>query len=167
MRAQREISVAMVAGMLFAVAAVAPARAQNEPVLVVPGRPGVPVMMYGVDVSGAVIEGEFGLNRPGQIAPTVIMPYVSPGALPAPGAYFPSSGQRPPYGRLEVIPPNRRGPQTAEPYFRTWGSESMPTPATSPTPDAPAVIIAPPVAPEPRRNKPPVTPHPATPPKSP
>ncbi len=154
MRALHKISLAMAAGMLFAVAAIAPARAQNEPVLVVPGRPGVPVMMYGVDVSGAVIEGEFGLNRPGQVAPTVIMPYVSPGALPAPGAYFPSTGQRPPYGRLEVIPPNRRGPQTGEPYFRTWGSESMPTPATSPTPyDPPAVIVAPPAAQE-RRSKP-------------
>jgi hypothetical protein len=166
MRAHHKISLA--AGILLAAAAAAPApaRAQNEPVLVVPGRPGVPVMMYGVDVSGAVIEGEFGLNRPGQVAPTVIMPYVSPGALPAPGAYFPSTGQRPAYGRLEVIPPDRRGPQTAEPYFRTWGAESMPTPATSPEPYMPpAVVIAPPVAPEPRRNKPPV--HPAAPPKTP
>jgi len=165
MRAAHEISLAMLAGMLV-VAAVAPARAQNEPVIVVPGRPGVPVMMYGVDVSGAVIEGEFGLNRPGQVAPTVIMPFVSPGVVAPPGAYFPSTGQQPAYGRLEIVPPGRRGPQTGAPYFRVWGSESNPTPATSPLDNPPMVIVTPPARPE-RRPKPPPAPVPAPPPKTP
>ena len=157
---------AILAGMVVATAAGTSARAQNEPVIVVPGRPGVPVMMYGVDVSGAVIEGEFGLNRPGQVAPTVIMPFVSPGIVPAPGAYFPSTGHQPPYGRLEVVPPDRRGPQTGAPYFRTWGVESMPTPATSPLDNPPMVIVTPPDRPERRRHAP-VAPQPVTPPKSP
>lgn len=165
MSIQHEIRLAMLAGMLVVAAEVAPARAQNEPVIVVPGRPGVPVMMYGVDVSGAVIEGEFGLNRPGQVAPTVIMPYVSPGVAAAPGAYFPSSGQQPAYGRLEVIPPNRRGPQTGAPYFRVWGTESRPTPATSPLDNPPMVVVTPPAAE--RRPKaappPPAVPPPNTP----
>lgn len=144
MRTLREISLPILAGVVVIMAAL-PAWAQNEPVIVVPGRPGVPVMMYGVDVSGAVIEGEFGLNRPGQVAPTVIMPYASQALFPVPGAYFPRSGQQPRTGRLEVIPPNRRGPQTGEPFFRAWGIESMPTPATEPVPhDPPTVIVAPP-----------------------
>lgn len=163
MRQQHAFSLAVLTGLIIAAAAVGTARAQNEPVIVVPGRPGVPVMMYGVDVSGAVIEGEFGLNRPGQVAPTVIMPYVSPGVFAAPGAYFPSTGHQPAYGRLEVIPPNRRGPQTGAPYFHTWGVESMPTPATSPTDNPPTVIVTPGAGPEQRRNRPPA-PHAVMPP---
>ena len=34
------------------------------PVIVVPGRRGVPVMVNGQDVSGAVIEGDWGLGQP-------------------------------------------------------------------------------------------------------
>ena len=78
-------------------------------------------MMYGVDVSGAVIEGEWGLNRPGVVAPTVILPYMPAPVYPAPGAYFPATGHKPRVGRLEVIPPaNRRLPPPAEPYYRLW-----------------------------------------------
>jgi hypothetical protein len=166
MRAPHQISLGVLAGMLVAASAVAPAHAQNEPVIVVPGRPGVQVMMYGIDVSGAVIEGEFGLNRPGVVAPTVIMPFVSPGVVPAPGAYFPSTGQQPAYGRLEVVPPDRRGPQTGAPYFRVWGTESAPTPATSPLDNPPMVVVTPPAAPE-RHPKSAPVPHPPPPPKTP
>ncbi len=159
MCARHEIVLTVVAASLLAAA---PACAQNEPVIVVPGRPGVPVMMYGIDVSGAVIEGEFGLNRPGQVAPTVIMPYPAPVLFPPPpGGYYPATGQRPPYGRLERIPANRGGPQSAEPFFRAWGIESAPAPATEPVPyEPPAVIVAPPD----RRSR---DPHPARPPKTP
>ncbi len=150
MRARHEIILGLGASILFALTAV-PACAQNEPVIVVPGHPGVPVMMYGIDVSGAVIEGEFGLNRPGQVAPTVILPYPAPILFtPPPGGYFPATGYRPRSGRLEVIPPNRRGPQTAAPFYRGWGIESAPTPATEPTPPQPFPII---VAPPDRRSR--------------
>ena len=71
MAAHRNLTFVLLAGglALAALAAPAPALADNEPVIVIPGRAGVPVMMYGVDVSGAVIEGEWGLNRPGVVAP--------------------------------------------------------------------------------------------------
>jgi hypothetical protein len=108
-----------------------------------------------------------GLDHPGHIAPTVIMPFVAPYVIPAPRAYFPYTGRQPPYGRLEIIPPDRRGPQTGAPYFRTWGTESMPTPATSPLPDnPPMVIVAPPAGSE-RRPHGPLAPRPVPPPKSP
>src|SRR3954447_17944283 len=112
MLTHRNLTSALLAGSL-ALAGLAvvgtPAAADNEPVIVVPGRAGVPVMMYGVDVSGAVIEGEWGLNRPGVVAPTVIMRYWGHDIYGTPSAYFPTSGQRPRVGRLEVIPPaNRR-----------------------------------------------------------
>jgi hypothetical protein len=130
---------------LAALGAAAPAVADNEPVIVVPGRPGVPVMMYGVDVSGAVIEGEWGLNRPGVVAPTVIMRYSPPPSYQAPAAYFPANGQRPRVGRVEVIPPpNRRLPKPAEPFYRDWMTQSDPGPVTIPTPyDTPPVVVAP------------------------
>jgi hypothetical protein len=149
MRLHRKIQFALLVGLM----ATAPqgARADNEPVIVVPGRPGVPVMMYGVDVSGAVIEGEWGLNRPGVVAPTVIMPYWRPPyesiygpALP----YFPRTGHKPPVGRLEIKPPpNRRLPRPAQRSYREWHSESEPAPATLPMPLTPPIIVSPRVTP--------------------
>ena len=163
------------AGVMFAFAAPAPARAQNDPVIVVPGRPGIPVMLNGVDVSGAVIEGEGGLNRPDQTARTVIMPYWAPGNAPPTGGYFPSTGQQPRVGRLEVVPPaNRPMPSPAAPFYREWHSDSPLTPATSPTPEAPPTVIvtpqaagAPPRRPPPRQFAPPPPPlaPPGPPPK--
>ena len=144
MRLRRPISFAVVGGLLAGLAA-GPARADNEPVIVVPGRAGVPVMMYGIDVSGAVIEGEWGLNRPGVVAPTVIMRYWPQGYYEAPGGYFPATGQRPRYGRHEVIPPaNRRLPPRAESFHRSWGIESPPSPATMSAPyEQPQINVAP------------------------
>ena len=44
----------------------APARAEGEgPVIVIPSRPGVPVVINGRDASYAVVEGDWGLSRPG------------------------------------------------------------------------------------------------------
>jgi hypothetical protein len=128
--------------LLLAVSA-SPALAQRAPVIVIPGKPGVPVLMNGVDVSWSVIEGEFGLDRPGQVTPTVIygpyavlaagVPYYAPQYSEP--SYFPSTGRRPGYGRLEVVPPpNRPLPRPAPTYFRNWSSESAPGPATEYTP---------------------------------
>jgi hypothetical protein len=156
MRVHRHLKLAVIASLaLGAAAAVQPAAADNEPVLVIPGRPGVPVMMYGRDVSGAVIEGEWGLNRPGVVAPTVFMPYQmlywAPNVDIDAAPYFPRTGHRPRVGRHEVVLPaqHRRQPRPAEPYYREWHSESDPSPATSPTP-----LVTPPVivAPRPRRT---------------
>ena len=45
--------------------AAAPARADSGPVIVIPSRPGVPVVINGRDASYAVVEGDWGLARPG------------------------------------------------------------------------------------------------------
>jgi hypothetical protein len=148
-------SLALAAGLIAS-----PAAADNEPVIVVPGRAGVPVMMYGVDVSGAVIEGEWGLNRPGVVAPTVIMRYWGHDIYAPSSAYFPTTGQRPRVGRLEANPPiDRRHPKPAEPYYRSWESHSDPSPATSPAPyELPPMVLAPQI--NPRRPAHGPTPHP-------
>jgi hypothetical protein len=57
--------------LLLAVSA-SPAFAQREPQIVVPGRPDVPVIINGIDASWGIVEGEFGLDRPGAMAPVVI-----------------------------------------------------------------------------------------------
>lgn len=116
---------------------VSPALAQHEPLIVIPGKPGVPVMMNGVDVSWSVIEGDFGLDRPIGMTPTVIyrpllisVPYYAPAGHSGPG-YFPRTGRRPGYGRLEVVPPpNRPLPPPAPTYYRSWSSESDSGPVT-------------------------------------
>ncbi len=132
------------ATLLLALSA-APAFAQTRaPVIVIPGRPDVPVMMNGVDVSWSVIEGEFGLDRPGEITPTVIyrpfaspVPYGYPYGYYGPG-YFPATGKRPAYGRLEIVPPRHRPlPPPAPTYYRSWSAESAPGPVTDYAPYPP------------------------------
>ena len=132
--------------LLFAVG-VSPAFAQRTPAIVIPGKPGVPVIINGVDVSWSVIEGDFGLDRPIGVTPTVIyrpqliaIPYYVAGKS-EPG-YYPKTGHRPGYGRLEVIPPpDRPLPPPAPTYYRNWSSESAPGPATDYAPyNGPAVV---------------------------
>jgi len=111
---------------------------------VIPGRPGVPVIINGIDASYAIVEGQFGLGRSMHVDPTVY------GGRPvAPvnvGHYYPSLGLGPGYGRSEIEPPaNRKLPEPAESYNRTWSSQSAPLPPTSGVPDNPPPII---VAPE-------------------
>ena len=122
-----------------------PALAQRAPVIVVPGKPGVPVFINGVDASWAVVEGEFGLDRPGEMAPIIIAkPLVIPFQYYVPG-YYPKAGRRPGYGRYEVVPsPNRPQPPPAPSYFRNWNSESAPGEVTEYPPyNVPPVIVAP------------------------
>src|SRR5271170_6220407 len=114
---------------LLAVSAT-PALAQREPVIVIPGRPDVPVIINGVDASWGIVEGEFGLFRPGHPVTVITRPLVVSMPVTVPG-YFPSSGRRPGYGRLEIIPPpNRPKPPPAPSYFRSWSSQSAPGPVT-------------------------------------
>jgi hypothetical protein len=100
----------------------------------------VPVFENGVDISWSVVEGEFGLDRPGQVTPTVIYRLPPPvittyaGAAAYEPGYFPQDGRQPGYGRLEIVPgPNRRLPPPAQSYRRSWSSESAPTPADLPS----------------------------------
>jgi hypothetical protein len=143
--------------VLFAVAIVAAclcdprsAVAQREPVIVVPGRAGIPVMIWGQDVSGAVIEGDFGLDRPGNGAGLTIIrpigPYYRgiPPERPLEG-YYPTTGNRPAVGRDEVVPPaDRPLPPPAATFRRSWTSESPNLPATIGPPGVlPPMILAP------------------------
>ncbi len=122
--------------------------------VVIPGRPGVPVIINGIDVSYAVVEGEWGLAKNLQVQPTIYGGrYIDPGQ-PNVGHYYPSLGRAPGYGRLEVEPPsNRKLPRPAESYSRSWSSQSMQLPAQSTPPvDPPPVIMAPPDYPPAPRN---------------
>ena len=48
--------------------------------LVIPGRPGVPIIVNGIDISYAVVEGDFGLGKGVNNLPTTIFGgrYVEP-----------------------------------------------------------------------------------------
>ncbi len=84
--------------------------------LVIPGRPGVPIIQNGIDISYAVVEGDFGLGKGVHNQPTIFGGrYIDP--TPYVGHYYPSLGHgaKPGYGRLEIEPPaNRKLPQPAE-----------------------------------------------------
>jgi hypothetical protein len=137
------------AGLLLACTT---AHADNEPVVVIPGRPGVPVIIHGVDASGAVVYGDWGLFRPGGavvveggIWPAVALP-PAPDLVPH---YYPATGRTPAYGRKEIDPgPRHRG--IAPEYHKSWETESQPGPVTEYPPFAPPpVVVAPP---EPRHR---------------
>src|SRR5215813_14348493 len=109
--------------------------------LVIPGRPGVPILLYGVDISYAVVEGGFGLGKGVQNQPTVFGGrYVD--IEPNVGHYYPSMGLRPGYGRLEIEPPaNRKLPRPAASYHQSWSAQSAPQPA-HPAAGGPALSAA-------------------------
>src|SRR5580692_2499303 len=118
------------AALLLAVMT-SPALAQREPQIVIPGRADVPVIINGINASWGVVVGEFGLDRPGEMAPVVIYqpllvstPYYVP-------SYFPKDGKKPGYGRLEINPPaDRPLPPPAPTYYRSWTSQSGAGPVT-------------------------------------
>ena len=115
--------------------------------IVIPGRPGVPVIINGVDASYAVVEGDWGLGKGVQVQTTVYGGrYIDP--VPNVGHYYPSAGHQPGYGRLEIQPPaNRKLPQPAESYHQSWSAQSapqLPQPAQPEVPFyPPPVILAP------------------------
>jgi hypothetical protein len=100
-----------------------PAHADRAPAFVLPGRAGVPVVINGYDASYTVVEGDWGLSRPGHVVPTIVSgPLIAPAPY-YPGAYFPALGRPPGYGRLEVEPPAGR-PRPAPGFYREWGAQS-------------------------------------------
>jgi hypothetical protein len=54
-------------GLACGVIGAAIARADHAPVLVIPGKPGIPVVINGYDASYTVVEGDWGLSRPGHM----------------------------------------------------------------------------------------------------
>jgi hypothetical protein len=133
---------AVSAVLLLAVVA-SPAFAQDGTAeIVIPGKPGVPVYINGVDASWGIVESDFGLSRPGWMTPTVIYrPLVVSYPSNFPG-YHPTTGQRPGYGRLEIVPPaDRPQPPTAPTYYRSWSSGSGSGPVTDYAPyNGPAAV---------------------------
>ena len=132
----------ILAGLCAAVAGAAPGRAQTGPVIVVPGKPGVPVTINGLIVDGAVVYGDWGLARPGH-GQIIIEGPVAFAAPPWSPGYFPATGHVPPVGRHEIEPPRRPRPNTN--YYREWSAQSDATkPATEYPPyDPPPVLLAP------------------------
>jgi hypothetical protein len=136
-------------GIGAALAGLADARADHGPVLVVPGRPHIPVPINGYNAAWGVVDGGWGLYRPGA-APGVTVypsPYVPPLEPERPvryrpaSPYFPTLGTKPFVGRLEIEPPaNRPMPKPAEGYSRSWSAESMDVPPTQYAPTPPMMI---------------------------
>jgi hypothetical protein len=125
--------------------------------IVVPGRPGVPIIINGIDASYAVVEGVWGLGKNVQVQPTIYGGrYVAERQPSDVGHYYPTLGLRPGYGRLEVEPPaNRKLPQPAESYYQRWGAQSAPLPPQTDIPvNPPPVIYAPEINDGPPRHRP-------------
>jgi len=146
----------MRAFLLIGVAGILSLRAEaaDAPAIVIPGRAGVPVIINGGDASYCVVEGDWGLSRPGMPVTVVACPHHRP--IPGyEGSYFPAFGRRPGYGRLEIEPPpDRELPKPAEGYYRQWDSQSAPVPASGG--DQPAnvdVTVVPQVEPRRRRTR--------------
>jgi hypothetical protein len=121
----------------------------NGPVIAIPGRPGVPVIINGVDASYAVVEGDWGLDKGVHYQPTV---YGGHPVEPAPpvGHYYPSSGHLPGIGRLEIESADK--PRPAESFHQSWSAGSKeadpPAPLNNQVPPyPPPVIMAPPYSP--------------------
>lgn len=114
---------------------------------VIPGRPGVPVLVNGIDISYAVVEGDFGLGKGVHNQPRVFGGRIVD-LEPNVGHYYPSAGLTPGYGRLEIEPPaNRKLPKPAESYHDSWSAHSAQQPAQPAQPEVPLypppVIVAP------------------------
>jgi len=133
----------------------AAARADSEPVIVIPGHLGVPVIINGIDASGAVVFGDWGLSRPGHGAVVIEGGGRDPRG-PRRLHYFPATGKPPNYGRDEIqTPPSRRGASTD--FHRSWSAGPGAEPATIP-PGVPPVVIFDPRS-ERDRPKPPQPPR--------
>ncbi|MGB7037796.1 MAG: hypothetical protein WBD71_19980 [Xanthobacteraceae bacterium] len=131
-----------VPAILLAAITASPAWAQRAPEIVIPGKPGVPVYINGIDASWGIVEGDFGLDRPGMVTPTVIWrPLVVDLPENVPG-FHPATGKRPGYGRFEVVPPpDRPLPRPAPTYYRSWSSGSSSAPVTEYAPyNGPAAV---------------------------
>jgi hypothetical protein len=111
----------------------------NGPVIAIPGRAGVPVIINGVDASYSVVEGDWGLDKGVHYQPTVYggRP-VEP--MPPVGHYYPSAGHQPGYGRLEIESADK--PKPAPSFHQSWTSESKPQLPEIPA-NPPPVIMAP------------------------
>ncbi len=139
--------------LVFSIATTVTAMADTGPLIVIPGKPGVPVIINGRDASYAVVEGEWGLALHFKNADRVYGGW-DRYSVPEVGHYYPTAGRTPGYGRLEIQPAaNRALPQPAESYHQSWSAQSAP-PAPQQqydVPEYPPAIIE---APRPRPYRP-------------
>jgi hypothetical protein len=143
----------VLAAIGLSVAASLPARAgDTAPSYVVPSRPGIPIVINGRDVSYAIVEGDWGLARPGHMSVTIIggqPPRASREYAPR-NTYHPRYGRAPERGRNEVEPPpDRPLPEPAETFSRSWSSHTGPLPSYVPPHYAPSAYAPPYAAPRP------------------
>ncbi len=130
------------AGAVALAAPTLPARADHQPVIAMPGRRAVPVLINGYDASCAVVYGDVGLYRGGHIAPIIEGPAGCTDPADA-GGYYPRNGRAPRLGRFEIDRPRDRKP-VAPDYRRSWSTQPQPGPVTEYPPfDPPPVILAP------------------------
>jgi hypothetical protein len=126
--------------LAYLIAATGAAFADSGPVIVIPGRPGVPIIINGLDASYSVVEGDWGLGKGIHVQPTVYGGrYVDP--EPHVGHYYPSSGRVPGYGRLEIEPPSNGRPQQGESFHQSWSAQSTPQPVQPAVPFYPPAVI--------------------------
>jgi hypothetical protein len=133
----RNLNTLSCAGMVLAwLAASVAAQADHQPVIAIPGNVQVPVIIDGVDASGALVYGDFGLYAPGRIPPQIVGPTVMPvepyghGYYPNSFGYYPRTGRQPRYGRQEIDTPPRALPP-APSYHREWSASSGPGQVTT------------------------------------
>ena len=119
------------------------AYAQTGPVIVIPGKPGVPVIIDGVIADGAVVYGDWGLARPGHGDLLIEGPIVFSAPLDQRG-YYPATGRMPRLGRYEIDPPHKHRPRPTS-FYRDWsaGSEFRAPITEYPPFEPPPVIVAP------------------------
>jgi hypothetical protein len=127
-------------GIGLSLLAVGAALADHQPVIVLRGNVQVPVIINGVDASGTLVYGDWGLYAPGRVTPQIVGPVSLP-IDPHVGPYYPRTGRTPAYGRREVFVPSRP-PPPAPTYYREWSAGSRPGPVTTYPPyQMPEVMI--------------------------
>jgi hypothetical protein len=125
-------SMILAAGFAVLAAGSSARAGDTAPSIVIPSRPGIPVVINGRDASYAVVVGDWGLARPGHMPLTVIggSP-IRPNPVYEPrNRYIPRYGRAPPRGRNEAEP-SGAGAEPAESFYRNWSSSSdMSAPAS-------------------------------------
>lgn len=131
----------IVASLAAMCLAAGPSAADHQPSIVAHNPRGAPFVINGFDATGAIIEGDWGLYRPGAGLVTVYpSPVLMIFAVPPPPHYFPATGRPPGYGRHEVEPRGWR-PAPGPSYHRSWSTEGPARTVISYPPVEPPEII--------------------------
>jgi len=146
----RVVGLATAISAVLGAGCVCTARADSQPVIAIPGHLGVPVIINGIDATGAEVYGDWGLSRPGE--GYVIIEGGTPTPLGrSPVRYFPTSSaaQDPRGSETKVVPSPPRGASPARPaastdFHQSWSAGANPGPMPE---AAPSVIVAPPRSP--------------------